>query len=250
MRVFFLLVILANVLLFLWETKVRHPGNDRDSASKTLILPGTTESITLISESRAIPVSAIPAENRPVHSYGKPDSPAFNLSDTPVVTAPVQSADKFAGCFEIGPFPTPVAASELQVLLASQAKGITVSTRSTAQNDSWWVLIPKADSMEAAKARRQMLLDRGVKDFWLFNKGELQGAISLGLHETREKAEASRRQFLEKGIVSEVAPRATHSDSYWLRIPWPRSRLALDEVLQTLKMQNAELTIPAPAVCH
>lgn len=250
MRIFFFLIVLANVLLFFWEIGVRQPQNENAQGIKSLALPGTVEPITLIGESRVsvrpkslditpVPLNTKPAgvsayQGTPVARPGQSDSSLGNVSD----------------CFEMGPFRSSAQASELQELMAPHAKGTAVTTKTAAQNDSWWVLIPKAESMDAAKARRQMLLDKGVKDFWLFNKGELQGAISLGLHETREKAEAAQRQFLEKGIVSEILPRSTRSESYWLRIPWNHSRLALDEVLQTLKMQNADWVIPPVEACR
>ncbi|MGI9212565.1 MAG: hypothetical protein ACR2HF_08835 [Methylococcaceae bacterium] len=234
MRVFFFLVVLANVFLLVFETGYRHPSSDHEAGMKNLALPGTTQSIALIGE-------PLPHQQAPAASFSAPVKP------TPAPEFPKASS---GNCLEIGPYPSTATAHELQELMQPHAGGITLLTRTQAQNDSWWVLIPKSDNMEVAKARRQMLLDKGVKDFWLFNKGELQGAISLGLHESRELAEAAQRQFLDKGIVSEIVPRSTHGETYWLRISWNRPALALDEVLQTLRMQNTELHIPAPEVCR
>ena len=231
MRMLFFLVVVANVLLFFWETGYRHPPVT-EASSKDLVLPGTTQSIVLIGESQPPPVR-----------------PASSLKTDTVPTPPASSLALPGNCLEIGPYPTSAQATELQQLMLPQAPGIRIIPRSEARNDSWWVLVPKAENMEVAKARRQMLLDKGIKDFWLFNKGELQGAISLGLHETREKAESAQRQFLEKGIVSEIVPRSSHNETYWVHIPWNRPPLALDEVLQTLRMQNSELRIPQPVSC-
>ncbi len=248
MRLLFVLVVLANVVLFVWETRVRHP--DTDTAHKTLSLPGTIEPIHLLNENKSYGKAALPsAANAVVATDTKPPAPPAVNYRNALPDAAV-SLNRVAGCFEAGPFTTQAQASELRELLATHARGISLTTRTASQNDSWWVLIPKAENMEAARARRQMLQERGIKDFWLFNKGELQGAISLGLHETREKAEAAQRQFLDQGIVSELVPRSTRSDTYWLRIPWTGSRLALDEILQTLKMQNADLLIPPLQACQ
>lgn len=234
MRVFFFLVVLANVFLLVFETGYRHPSSDHEQGMKNLALPGTTQSIALISEhpnQQQAPVVPLPAP----------------VKLTPTSELPKASS---GNCLEIGPYTSTATAHELQELMQPHASGVTVLTRTQAQNNSWWVLIPKADNMEVAKARRQMLLDKGVKDFWLFNKGELQGAISLGLHDSLDQAEAAQREFRGKGIVSEIVPRSTHGDTYWLRIPWNRPALALEEVLQTLKMQNAELNIPTPVACR
>jgi len=230
MRVFFFLVVLANLLLFFWETAYRQPNTDDEQPVRELVLPGMKESITLPGETPSEPVvaEAKPAVAR--HPVG--------------ITPPGNSR-----CLEIGPYANTTEAEELQQLLRPHAAGITVMSRPQSQSENWWVLIPKAENMTIARERRQMLLDKGIKDFWLFNKGELQGAISLGLHETREKAEAAQRQLTEKGIVSEIVPRLTRSEAYWIHIPWNRPPLAMEEIIQTFRMQNAELKIPALSAC-
>ncbi len=241
MRVFFFLVVLANLLLFFWETGYRQPPTDDEQASKALVLPGLREPIVLLGEMPPAPVSPV-SVTAPVVQPVKPVS-----SKLPAGSSTPSTNNR---CLEIGPYANTAEAVELQQLLQPHAAGITIMSRPQNQSDSWWVLIPKAENMTVAKERRQMLLDKGIKDFWLFNKGELQGAISLGLHERREEAEAAQRQFTEKGIVSEIVPRSTRSESHWLHIPWNRPPLAMEEVIQTLKMQNAELKIPAPTACR
>ena len=104
--------------------------------------------------------------------------------------------------------------------------------------------------MEAAKAKRQMLQDQGIRDFWLFNRGELQGAISLGLFNARDKAEVAQKQFMGKNVLSEIVPRMVQMDAYWVKIPWIRPKLDLEEIVQTLNMENSELRIPAPISCN
>jgi hypothetical protein len=103
--------------------------------------------------------------------------------------------------------------------------------------------------MDTAKSNRKMLLEKGVTDLWLFDKGPLQGAISLGLFKTRNRAEQAQKKFTELGIITEVVPRQVRSEAYWVRIPWNRPALELEEILQSADAKGATGVPPALVPC-
>jgi hypothetical protein len=256
MKYLFFLLVFANVLLFLWEDRTRGFHPDADSAHRELPLPGAVERIALLSERPAVPKATDEFEEAEMALQSKLNAEAEQAESSrpeqppqppePVPAPPVTVTD----CYQMGPFSTRSAATELLGLIKPHAREAAIGVKPSDVADGWWVLIPKAESMEAAKAKRQMLQEKGVRDFWLFNKGELQGAISLGLFQSRDKAETAQKQFMEKNIISEVVPRSVRAEAYWIRIPWTRPALDLDEVVQTLKMENSELRIPAPVPCN
>ena len=104
--------------------------------------------------------------------------------------------------------------------------------------DGWWVLFPKAHDMDTAKSNRKMLLEKGVTDLWLFDKGPYKGAISLGLFKTRVRAEQAQKNSWAKGIITEVVPRQ-YGRRLWVRIPWPGPATDLDEFVKSTAPQSA-----------
>lgn len=130
-------------------------------------------------------------------------------------------------CYLLGPFPSePIGHAALDNLRPHLTK-IDLTFRSGDAPIGFWVLYPKADSVEAAKLNRKMLMDQGIKDVWLFDKGELQNAISLGFFDTKEAAEAMKQKFNERKIVTEIKPRMLKSEAFWLQMDWsgPKSEL-------------------------
>ncbi len=157
---------------------------------------------------------------------------------------------KSDGCFEIGPIQTREQAESFITLLEPSVKVINLVIRPGDVPDGWWVLYPKAATREAALANRHMLESHGIYDSWLFDKGPLEGAISLGVYATREEAEQALLPLTGQGIAAKVIPRLVRGEVLWLKIPWPGLPLALDEAVQTLNSQDPALAMPAPAPCY
>lgn len=232
------LLILANVVFFLWERGFR----GSDDGYRELAMPSHLERILLVQEA----AETVPMEPEPVDADAQSE-PGLEGEDAPVPeTKPAPRSD----CFRVGPVETQAQADELLDLMKVHADGAVVETRAGEVPGGWWILFPKAPSLDAARENRRMLLAKGVVDMWVFEKGSLQGAISLGLYASREQAETARKQFADKSIVTEIAPRLVPGKVYWLRLPWTRPPLELEEIVQLLNTQDPDLRIPAPVACE
>jgi hypothetical protein len=84
--------------------------------------------------------------------------------------------------------------------------------------DSYWLLYPKAENIFAARANRQMLQEKGVRDVWLLSGGELDGALSLGLFPQREQAAQLQERLRTQGIETQIQPRRVGGETYWLKL--------------------------------
>jgi len=230
MKYVFYILILANVVFFLWETNIIGQGGGTAASYRELRLPHTVERIALLSER-----SAPPEKNTGV-ALADPSvtqaAPEPSEGETP---EPVQQADVPApesGCFQWGPVADEARAREVLNLVKAQSDQAALVRKPSDLTDGWWVLFPKAHDLEAAKSNRKMLLEKGVTDLWLFDKGPLQGAISLGLFKTRARAEQAQKKFTEQGVITEVVPRLVQSEAYWVRIPWTRPVPELEAMLK------------------
>jgi len=237
MKSFVYLLILANVVFFLWEISMR----GGDDAYRELPIPSGLERILLSSEavdSEAAELEPGEAELKSVEAEATEEEPA------PEVKPPPPS-----NCFLLGPEPDKARAEELQMLLKTHTSEVNLEAKPGELPNGWWIVFPKAASLEAARQNRQMLQGKGVVDMWVFEKGSLQWAISLGLFSKREQAETARKQFADKSIVTEITPRLVQGEVYWLRIPWHRPQLELEEIVQLLNTQDPDSRVPAPIAC-
>ena len=154
------------------------------------------------------------------------------------------------GCFEVGPVQDRDTAEAYLGLLSQTAKGARLVIRAGDVPDGWWVVYPKATTLEAARANRQMVLNRGIRETWLFEQGPLKNAVSLGLYQTREEAIKQQQLLVEQGLPVKVEPRLVRGDVFWIKMPWTKLPLLLEEAIHTLNSQDPGLRMPAPLACQ
>jgi hypothetical protein len=154
------------------------------------------------------------------------------------------------GCFEVGPVQDRETAEAYLGLLSQTAKGARLVIRAGDVPDGWWVVYPKATTLEAARANRQMVLNRGIRETWLFEQGPLKNAVSLGLYQTREEAIKQQQLLVEQGLPVKVEPRLVRGDVFWIKMPWTKLPLLLEEAIHTLNSQDPGLRMPAPLACQ
>ncbi|GAB6048280.1 hypothetical protein JCM19379_21090 [Methyloparacoccus murrellii] len=237
-KIFYILVVI-NLLFLGWKFGLEQ----RD----TLIRELNDQHVAISEETLAAP-SSLPASGEfEVLPPPGDAAPAGDGSRTDAGILPGGASPK--GCFEIGPVQDRETAENHLALLKPTADAAQVIVRAGDVPDGWWVIYPKAGTLEAARANRQMLQNQGIHETWLFDRGPLEGAISLGLYKTREEAIKEQQLLMEKAVPANVVPRLVRGDVFWLRIPWTRLPLELDEAVQTLNSQDPTLAMPGPVSC-
>lgn len=234
MKYLFYVLVMINLVFFIWKFGLEHSESLLQARhDQQLLLP--EEGIPPVLEQDAWPSEEPLAE-------AKAEDPPETSSILP------RTASKH-GCFEVGPIPTRDKAEAYASLLEPEVKDVRVVIRAGDVPEGWWVLYPKAVTPEAGRANRHMLEGKGIYATWLFDKGPLAGALSLGLYKTRGEADRAVAQLAEKGINAAVAPRLVRGEVYWLKMPWTGLPLELDETIQTLNSRDTTLGMPAPLPC-
>lgn len=263
MKYVFYLLLVCNVVFYLWATGV---GREKANFDRyEIALPPQTERIALIKEQPAVPKPAPQPEAAPKVEETPPPSteqPKEETAESPAesVQAEVAQAEAEAkaetlpppsesGCFRLGPYRSEAAARRALAGLKSQAEEGRVVARYDEVEDGFWVLYPKAENLDVARANRKMLVDKGVSDLWLIDKGDMQGAISLGIYETRERAENLQRKFAKQAIEVEVKPRMTRAKASWVQFRWPGERAALDTAVAGLASDRPQGQEPRLKPC-
>jgi hypothetical protein len=237
LKYLFYVLIVINLVFFTWRFGLQQGESFLgDDADQHLELPEDALGPEPGSEMDEYADSHVPSEEATGPIFLEPPS--------------VPRAASAKGCFEIGPLQSRETAEGFMTLLAPSARDIRLVIRPGDVPEGWWVIYPKASTLEAAHANRRMLEGKGIFDSWLFDKGPLAGALSLGLYKTREEADQALQILLAKGIGAKVAPRLVRGEVFWLKIPWTGLPLALEETVQVLNSQDPTLAMPLPVVCN
>jgi hypothetical protein len=248
MKYVFYFLLLCNVVFLLWATGV---GREKSNFDRYEIsLPAQTERIALIQEQSATEKKAPQAETAPELEAAPPpptDQPKPEAVQSPAEDSQVPGAQAQAdvfpppsdnSCFRLGPYRSAAAARQALAGLNSRIEQGRLVSRYDQVADGFWVLYPKAENLDVARINRNMLASKGVRDLWLIDKGEMQGAISLGIFKTRERAEDLQRKFVEQDIQVEVKPHMIRAKASWLQFRWPGARAELDAAVAGLTSEQ------------
>ena len=138
------------------------------------------------------------------------------LPEKPAVTPAAVAGEATGQCRTLGPIPS----EERATVIAGQLEehGIQVSRRSEPGEPvpRYLVVIPAAENQTKAKQMVDKLARAGIKDVWLFYRGDMANAISLGLYSKQASAETRQRQAVEKGFAPEIVTSHKETTVHWL----------------------------------
>lgn len=196
MRIFFLLVLLANVATFAW---LQYAEGRSSADAQIALLQISPDKVKLV-KAGAVP----PAANR--------EKPALS-----------------AVCVEWGPIGAEDAA-RATAALAKLDLGNRLAPREA--GDSYWVHIPPMKSRADAEKKANEVRGLGVTDFYIVQEpGPAQFALSLGVFKTEEAANNHLAQMRPKGVRSAiVVPFGVAATTFVIREPGDAVTMKLAEM--------------------
>jgi hypothetical protein len=211
-RVAFLLLILANLLYFVWAAGYLGGGSEGREPERL---------------SAQLQPDRLQAAVRDEKATSRPDTPAAKPVPEPAAGAengaPKQAAPAAVNqsaeivCRRIGP----IAKADADRLTAVfVARGAKVSGDIAADGNNYWVYIPAGDAVKDKMVAE--LKQAGVTEFFVATEGPNKGAISLGLYHREQAAKDLQQRLVKKGIKSakiDVKPRKTDRVSLDVRAP-------------------------------
>jgi hypothetical protein len=194
MRVFFLLLVAANLALFAWSSYYAAPDGAADpEPPRRQVNP---ESIRLLAgtELAGLPV----------------------LKPNPVVEPGPAAA---ASCAEWGGFSVAEAPRAEQVL-EPLALGARLSQRRSEEKAGWWVFIPPQGNRAAAQKKTAELKALGIDDYFVLqDEGSMRWAVSLGVFSSEEAAKTRLEALRAKGVRSaQTGARDTQVAKIWFQV--------------------------------
>lgn len=199
----FLLLVLANLLFFVWAAGYLGGGDDgrEPERLKAQVQP---ERIQLVGRDEP----ARPASPAPVaEAVPAPASTQAPVPPPAPEAAPDEKPAPPDICRRIGPLPK-ADADKIAAAIAA-AGGKVARSSGAADGNIYWVHIPAAEATPADRKSAE-LRQAGVTDFFFASEGPNKGAISLGVFHREDAAKDMLRRMHSKGIEAarlEVRPK-------------------------------------------
>lgn len=249
MKWFFILLLLMNVLYFGWELdrQTRMEVSNRSSLPK---MPGQAKRLQFLEELETPPPLRNTEIDSPLETISEPTdllSTTTTLNEYEAVAEDDIASDldllsgdsglsankeaKGSGaCFSFGPIADENQATGLHNWFASH--GGTAQTRHTDEQGRqlFWVYLSPQESRQDAMATIRSFQDKGVRDFRLIVKGNLQNAISMGLFSSQATVNKRLSELNKKGYKPVVVPYSDGKRVYWVDAKLPDDGAVLGKV--------------------
>lgn len=233
MRWIFVLLLAANVAYFGWELDRETTIRQRESRALAAV-PVTAQRLQLLEE-LAQPPSVRTAPPEPVAmSVPETASPESELvTELPPITVPDTAPVVITySCFRYGPLLDQDQLESLQQWFTARQVEVASSFTEEQGRALFWIYLAPQGTREEAMATLQDMQNKGIGDFRLINRGDLQNAISLGLFSSREAVNARLEELKEKGYVPVVVPYSDVKRIYSLEVQIADGSTVLTEMQQ------------------
>lgn len=183
MRMFFLLLVLANLTLIVvtqtgWEWQ-----SDRQLQAQPSL---NADKIRLIQEAAPLPP---PASAQPVIAPAATNRTRSNFHMALSISSPAPTQTNELFCLEWGDF-SGTDLSKVTKSLSGMGLGNKLTVREVDRLVRYWVYMPPLRNKAAINRKISQLKARGINDYFVIQKpGDWHNAISLGVFKSRDAAE-------------------------------------------------------------
>ena len=206
MRVFVLLLVLFNLLVWMWgQAYFTSASPDALRIQKQL----RPEALLIVSNDVPPPLSPKPEAEKEAEPPAPPAplAPEQNALAQPVYapapSMPRPPEKKIANvCYQMKELPITEAA-QIENIVADKFPSFKVARNAVNERPNYWVHMPASPSRQAAEAKAEELRDLGVTEFFILQEtGPNNHAISLGLFSSKEGADSFLTSLRAKGVRS------------------------------------------------
>jgi len=224
MKQLFVLSLLMNIILFLWEF---HQGALNPTISSTE--QHSNRQILLLSELPTITEQPNNKKNiqttliKPVIEKTPLDSPPqlkVTVESTPSTKKDIPQIQDNSPllCYQVGQFDSQDKAKYWVKQNKIPGETVHYIEKPTRVISSYLVYYPAGKDYQQSQNNIHLLKSKGISDLWLFRKGTLRGIISLGLFVKQSRALVLQKKLLKQGLTVQVMPRYKEIPSFYVDI--------------------------------
>jgi hypothetical protein len=119
-------------------------------------------------------------------------------------------------CYTLGPFKDRKIMQRVSESMAEQVDDISLRTLQESEKHRYWVYIPAAKSMAAARQVAEQLRAKDFRDFYIVLRGDARNSISLGHFKQAEHASRRLKKVTDMGFEADIEIIYRDYDVYWL----------------------------------
>jgi hypothetical protein len=249
MKWFFILLLLINALYFGWELD-RQTKLDVTNKSSLPPLPKQAERLRFLNELEALPPLREVELDKPVQTTAA-ITPATSLADEQEESGLASEADiaselvdqlpdigitaqqnslGLGACFSFGPIADEIQANGLSDWFASNGGQAQLRHTDEQGRQLFWVYLSPQDSRQDAMETIKSFRNKGIRDFRLIVKGNMQNAISMGLFSSQAAVNSRLRELQKKGYKPVVVPYSDGKRAWWVDAKLSVDKAILDKV--------------------
>ncbi len=139
-------------------------------------------------------------------------------------------------CYSLGPFVDKKQAESVRAILTGAGIKANRRVSKDARRKAYWVLLPPAESREAAQKSVARLKQLKVDDYFMVVSGEKTNAVSLGVFSKFESAHRRIKDMQELGFKPKFEKVELPKREYWW--DWPRDGGKSLNEQEVLKVKN------------
>ncbi len=177
------------------------------------------------------------------------DKLVSNLPDFSINNTKEFEAEKIF-CISFGPFAKRKQADELSRWLEKRKIHTNQKAEDGKQNQMFWVYLSASESEEDAMAAIEDLKGKGVQDYQLIKKGNLQNSISLGLFSTQSAVNNRLNELKSIGYKPIVVPYHQDQSIIWVNVMGDTNDASMENVLSELINGYPSRFNSIPAKCE
>lgn len=151
-------------------------------------------------------------------------------------------------CPAIGPFRSKDSAEPWRSSLADARFTAVLHEVQLDKNPQHWVVLPAFASREAAQKKVVELLSKKI-DAFVIGEGDMRNAISLGLFDRIESAQAMQQRIKAAGYPAEIKPKPHKQAEWWVKLTQPADPVKIREVLQPKLASSTDEIRIDPSKC-
>jgi hypothetical protein len=227
MKWFFILLLLINALYFGWELD-RQTKMDVTNKSLLPVLPKQAERLQFLTELDTFPpLREIVVDNEvetattanelrgndPSLENNMPTELVDQLPDIGVTAQ--QNSLGLGACFSFGPIADEVQANGLHDWFVSFGGQAQLRHKDEQGRQLFWVYLSPQESRQEAMKTIKSFRNKGIRDFRLIVKGNMQHAISMGLFSSQAAVNNRLRELQKQGYKPVVVPYSDGKRAYW-----------------------------------
>jgi hypothetical protein len=199
-----LILVAVNVLYAGWE--YLRPA---DAGSQLPPMDTRLARLQLLHEREAA-VDAVEATGEPADQSLVADKPSAPEQDQQ------QDSPAKPKCYTLGPFKDRKIMQRVSESMAEQVDDISLRTLQESEKHRYWVYIPAAEDMAAAKQVAAQLRAKDFRDFYIVLRGDARNSISLGHFREAEHASRRLKKVTDMGFNADIEIIYRDYDVYWL----------------------------------